>query len=48
VQIQGSLFHRAGLNLHIQPVIPVPGEKWNFVTRTIIPVNSVPIGATKS
>ncbi len=29
-------------NLNIQPVIPIPGEKWNVITRTIIPINSVP------
>jgi hypothetical protein len=29
-------------NLNIQPVIPFPGKKWNIITRTIIPVNSVP------
>jgi hypothetical protein len=29
-------------NLNIQPVIPIPGEKWNVITRTIIPLNSVP------
>lgn len=31
-------------NLNVQPVIPFPGEKWNIITRTIIPVNSVPLG----
>lgn len=39
---------RRAMNLNIQPVIPFPGEKWNIVTRTIIPVNSVPIGTTDS
>ena len=29
-------------NLNIQPVIPIVGEKWNVITRTIIPLNSVP------
>jgi hypothetical protein len=36
-------YDRHALNLNIQPVIPFPGEKWNIITRTIIPVNSVPI-----
>jgi hypothetical protein len=35
-------------NLNVQPVIPFPGEKWNIITRTIIPVNSVPVGQTDS
>jgi hypothetical protein len=35
-------------NLNVQPVIPIPGEKWNIITRTIIPINSVPIGETES
>jgi hypothetical protein len=35
-------------NLNIQPVIPFPGEKWNVISRTIIPVNSVPQGETDS
>jgi hypothetical protein len=39
---------RTFFNLNIQPVIPFPGEKWNVITRTIIPVNSVPVGATDS
>jgi hypothetical protein len=39
---------RRFFNLNIQPVIPIPGEKWNLITRTIIPVNSVPQGATDS
>ena len=29
-------------NMNIQPVVPFPGEKWNIISRTIIPVNSVP------
>jgi hypothetical protein len=37
-------YDRNALNLNIQPVIPFPGDKWNIITRTIIPVNSVPIG----
>lgn len=39
---------RTFFNLNVQPVIPFPGEKWNVITRTIIPVNSVPQGATDS
>lgn len=39
---------RTALNLNIQPVIPFPGDDWNIITRTIIPVNSVPIGTTES
>ena len=38
-----GLYDRRALNLNIQPVIPFPGDKWNIITRTIIPVNSVPI-----
>jgi hypothetical protein len=34
---------RRFFNLNIQPVIPFPGKKWNIISRTIIPVNSVPI-----
>jgi hypothetical protein len=37
-------YDRKFANLNIQPVIPFPGEKWNIITRTIIPINSVPIG----
>ena len=39
---------RTFFNLNVQPVIPFPGEKWNIITRTIIPVNSVPVGETDS
>ena len=39
---------RLFFNLNIQPVVPFPGEKWNVITRTIIPVNSVPVGETDS
>jgi hypothetical protein len=35
-------------NLNVQPVIPYPGEKWNVITRTIIPVNSVPLDGIES
>ena len=41
-------YDRNALNLNVQPVIPFPGEKWNIITRTIIPVNSVPLGETGS
>jgi len=34
---------RTFFNLNVQPVIPYPGEKWNVISRTIIPINSVPI-----
>jgi hypothetical protein len=37
-------YDRNALNLNVQPVIPFPGENWNIITRTIIPVNSVPVG----
>jgi hypothetical protein len=37
-------FDRKSVNLNVQPVIPFPGEKWNVITRTIIPINSVPVG----
>jgi hypothetical protein len=39
---------RRFFNLNVQPVIPFPGEKWNVISRTIIPVNSVPVGETDS
>ena len=39
---------RTNLNLNVQPVIPFPGEKWNVIARTIMPVKSVPLGATES
>ena len=35
---------RRFFNLNVQPVIPFPGEKWNIISRTIIPINSVPQG----
>jgi hypothetical protein len=41
-------FDRQALNLNIQPVVPITGEKWNLIARTIIPVNSVPQGQTDS
>ncbi len=39
---------RTFFNLNVQPVIPFPGEKWNVISRTIIPINSAPLGATDS
>ena len=39
---------RRFFNLNVQPVIPFPGEKWNIISRTIIPINSVPQGNTES
>jgi len=41
-------YGRKLFNLNIQPVVPIQGEKWNIITRTIIPVNSVPVGETGS
>jgi hypothetical protein len=41
-------YDRRFLNLNVQPVIPYPGENWNLITRTIIPINSVPVGETDS
>jgi len=41
-------YDRRQFNLNVQPVIPFPGEKWNLITRTIIPVNSVPVDDTDS
>ncbi|MGB5891270.1 MAG: neuromedin U [Thermoanaerobaculia bacterium] len=41
-------FDRRQFNLNVQPVVPFPGEKWNIISRTIIPVNSVPVGDTDS
>ena len=37
---------RRFFNLNVQPVIPYPGDEWNVITRTIIPVNSVPVRET--
>ena len=41
-------FDRTSSNLNFQPVVPFTGKKWNWITRTIIPVNSVPVGETGS
>lgn len=39
---------RTAFNMNLQPVIPFPGKEWNVITRTIIPINSVPQGDTDS
>lgn len=41
-------YDRQIFNLNVQPVVPFKGEKWNVISRTIIPVNSVPVGETDS
>lgn len=41
-------YDRTLFNLNVQPVVPFPGEKWNVITRTIIPINSVPLGEFSS
>ena len=41
-------YDRTFFNLNVQPVVPIAGEKWNVITRTIIPLNSVPTGQTDS
>lgn len=37
-------YERTYFNLNVQPVIPYPGEKWNVIVRSILPINSVPVG----
>lgn len=37
-------YDRTVFNLNIQPVIPYHVGNWNIITRTIIPINSVPVG----
>lgn len=37
-------YDRTFFNLNIQPVIPYPGEKLNVIVRSILPVQSVPLG----
>ena len=37
-------FDRTFYSLNVQPVIPFPGESLNIIVRTILPVNSVPLG----
>jgi hypothetical protein len=41
-------YERTFFNLNVQPVVPYPGEKWNVIVRTILPINSVPEGETDS
>ena len=41
-------YERTLFNLNVQPVVPFKGEKWNVITRTIIPINSIPMGPTNS
>jgi hypothetical protein len=41
-------YDRRYFNFNIQPVIPFEGKKWNVISRTIIPVNSVPLNQTDS
>jgi hypothetical protein len=41
-------YDRTFYNLNVQPVIPYSFGDWNVITRTIIPVNSVPVGQTDS
>jgi hypothetical protein len=41
-------YERTLFNLNVQPVVPFKGEKWNVIARTIIPINSIPMGPTDS
>ena len=41
-------YERTFFNLNVQPVVPITGEDWNVIVRTIIPVNSVPMGEIDS
>jgi hypothetical protein len=41
-------YERTLFNMNVQPVIPITGENWNVIARTIIPINSVPRGETDS
>ena len=41
-------FDRTITNINFQPVIPFPGEKWNLVSRSIIPYVSIPVGETSA
>lgn len=41
-------YDRRMFNLNVMPVIPITGKKWNVITRTMIPINSVPIDETGS
>jgi hypothetical protein len=39
---------RTFFNLNVQPVVPFAGEKWNFIARAIMPINSLPVGEVDS
>ena len=39
---------RTLFNLNVQPVVPFLGKEWNIIARTIIPINSVPVGPDHS
>ena len=39
---------RTFFNLNVQPVVPYNFGDWNVITRTIIPINSLPVGETDS
>lgn len=41
-------YERTMFNLNVQPVVPYPGEDWNVIVRTIMPINSIPLGETDS
>ena len=41
-------FDRTFFNLNVQPVVPYPGEKLNVILRSIMPINSAPMGETDS
>jgi len=41
-------YDRTFFNLNVQPVVPFVGERWNVIARTIMPVNSAPVGETDS
>jgi hypothetical protein len=41
-------YGRTLFNLNVQPVVPITGDEWNLIVRTIIPVNSVPQGEIDS
>lgn len=43
-----EIYDRTFFNLNVQPVIPMVGKKWNVINRTIIPINSIPVGETDS
>lgn len=41
---ENGVYDRTFFNLNVQPVVPMVGEKWNVIARTIIPINSLPLG----